>query len=737
MVVALLLATLALNACAGLGGRSAPTAPASQATPSTETTPTSPPAGAGPAPTAAVQSTPTIAPTYAPPTATPAANGLADAVSQYVAAWQDGRYSDMYQLLNAAARSTITETKFVQRYSNIATGIELESTTVQATVPANSAPAGTPPTVVVPMHVTYSLAVLGKIEEDNVLPMVVENGAWKVAWTPGLIFRDLDATRVVRYDAISPQRGSILDRNGNVLAQDGAILLVGVIPGEIKDEAALLKAMSDYLKMPPDAIKKLYASAQPDWFVPIQDLPMSEKPNADAKIGNLPGVDLREDHRRVYPYGNVAAHVVGYVTQVQDSELKGLQTKGYQVGDWIGRSGLEAWAENDLRGQIGATLAIVDQNGNVVRTIAQKLSVAGNNVVTTIDINYQTTALKTLGQKTGSLVVMNPQDNSILAIVSNPTFDPNQFVLGLSNAQWQMLNGPTKPLLFRAAQGLYATGSIFKVITMSAGLEKGGFKPTDTFDCGLDWRGLPGYVLHNWKAEGTLNLIQSLTGSCDPTFYTIGLKLNQIDPAILPTFARAFGLGQSSNTIGIDDAAGLVPDPAWKQKQLSQAWFDGDGVNLAIGQGYLLATPLQMANAFSTIANHGKLQTPVLVAEIKRPDGTVVKSFNAEAKGALPVSPTNLGYVTQGMRGVTSTPLGTAYYAWQGSPIPMEAKTGSAENETSKAHAWFVGYTSPDHPTLLALVMLEGGELGGQFAAPLGRQMVEYAVAHPIKPVAS
>ncbi|HEX5414214.1 MAG TPA: penicillin-binding transpeptidase domain-containing protein, partial [Chloroflexota bacterium] len=292
---------------------------------------------------------------------------------------------------------------------------------------------------------------------------------------------------------------------------------------------------------------------------------------------------------------------------------------------------------------------------------------------------------------------------------------------------------PDDPLLFRAASGLYPTGSIFKVITMAAGLEKGGFKPSNTFDCGLDWNGLPGVTLHNWKAEGTLNLIQSLTGSCDPTFYTIGLKLNQIDPNILPTFARGFGLGKPTGAVGIGDATGLVPDPAWKQQNIHQPWYDGDGVNLAIGQGYLLATPLQMANLYSAIADHGTLRTPILVSQIKGPDGSVVKSYTAENKGNLPVSAQNLGYITQGMKGVTSTPLGTAYYAWSSSKIPMEAKTGSAENETSKAHAWFVGYTSPEQPRVLALVMLEGGELGGEFAAPLGRQVVEYAVAHPVK----
>jgi penicillin-binding protein 2 len=639
----------------------------------------------------------------------------------------------MYGLLSISAKSTITQTKFVDRYTNIANGIDQISVAMLANPPADVTPTGSPPTLNVPFHVTYKLALLGDIEEDNTLPLVFENGAWKVAWTPGLIFKDLTATRTVRYDPVSARRGSVFDRNGNLLAEDGFVLTVGVIPGEIKNEADLLKTLSTYLQMPAADIKKLYAGAQPDWFIPIKDLPAAQKADAQAKLGSVLGVSLRDRPERVYPYGAAAADFVGYVSAVMDSELKDLHPKGYDTGDMIGRAGLESWGEQYLAGQKGATLSIQEPDGTVVRTIAQKLSAQGNDLVTTVDINYQIQANKVLGNHSGSLIVMNPQDNSILAIASQPTFDPNLFILGMTNAQWQALNAPTRPLLYRPAQGLYPTGSIFKVITMSAGLEKGGFKPSDTFDCGLDWHGLPGVTLHNWKAEGTLNLIQALTGSCDPTFYTIGLKLSQLDPNILPSFARAYGLGQSTGTAGIDDAAGTVPDPAWKQKQIGQPWFDGDGVNLAIGQGYLLATPLQMANVFSTIANHGSIRTPVLISQIKRADGTVVKSFVADARGTVPVSPKNLGYIVEGMRGVTSTPLGTAYYAWQGSTIPMEAKTGSAENETSKAHAWFVGYTPPEHPTILALVMLEGGELGGQFAAPLGRQVVEYAVAHPIK----
>ncbi len=743
IVTALILLVPILSACSALGrgpNNVGPTATASApstdaaSTPGSTTAPSpTGPSTAQPGPTSS-SATVTVVPTPAAATPSPAANALEDTVTRYTTAWQNRAYSDMYGLVSTSARSTITEEKFVARYSSIADGIGLTSTTVQASIPPNAAAAGASPQVTVPIHVVYKLSVLGDVAEDNVLPLVLENGVWRVAWTPSLIFRDLTADRLVRYDPVLPRRGSIFDRNGNVLAQEGPIQTIGVVPGEIKDQSTVVSALADYLKMSPDDIKKAYSTAQPDWFVPLKDLSAADGTTAQAKLSSIPGIAFRDNHRRVYPYGPATAHVVGYETRVQASELKTLHDKGYEDGDWIGRAGLEAWGEDYLRGQKGATLAIVDSDGAVVRTIAQKLSVAGNNIYTTLDVNYQTQANKVLGSKTGSIIVMNPQDNSLLAIASLPSYDPNQFILGMTDAQYQTLNGPQKPLLFRATQGLYPTGSIFKVITLSAGLERGGFKPSDTFDCGMDWKGLPGVTLHNWKAEGTLNLIQGLTGSCDPTFYTIGLKLNQIDPTILPSFARAFGLGQSTGAAGLDDAPGTVPDPAWKEKQLSQPWYDGDGVNLAIGQGFLLANPLQMANVFSTIANNGKIQTPVLVSQIKRPDGTVVKSFATETKGAVPVSHANLGYVQQGMREVTSTPLGTAYYAWQGSPIPMEAKTGSAENETTKAHAWFVGYTSPEHPTLLTLVMLEGGELGGQFAAPLGRQIVEYAIAHPVKP---
>ncbi|MGH2458831.1 MAG: penicillin-binding transpeptidase domain-containing protein, partial [Chloroflexota bacterium] len=651
----IVLAIMMVAAC-GRGGAPtpAPTQPAAQAP------------APGVAPTMAPTAVPTVViptATVAPASPTPSADALKSAVDQYVQAWQGGHYADMYPMLSASAKASITQDKFVQRYTDITGGIDQISVSVTPSVPATVSPGSTSP-VEVPYHVTYKLATLGDVSEDNQLPMVLENGAWKVSWTPGLIFKDLTADRLVRYDSTNPTRGSILDRNGNILAEDGPILTVGVVPGEIKDESAMLKALSDYLKVPPDQIKSLYASAQPDWFVPIKDLPYSDKATAEQKLGGVLGVSLRQRTRRVYPYAAATVDVVGYVSPATQADMAALHAKGYDVGDMVGRAGIEAWGEQYLAGQKGATLSILNQDNSLVRVIAQKAPANGDTIITSLDVNYQIQANKTLGDHAGSLIVMNPQDNTILAMASTPSFDPNLFVLGMTDAQWQQINGPKHPLLYRPAQGEYPTGSIFKVITMAAGLEKGVTKPSETFDCGLDWHGLPGVTLHNWKAEGTLNLIQGLTGSCDPTFYTIGLRLSQLDPNILPSFARAFGLGKSTQTSGVDDAPGLVPDPAWKQKTQGQPWYDGDGVNLAIGQGYLLATPLQMANVYSTIANHGTLRSPVLVTEIKGPDGSVVQSFSAKTMGQVPVSPKNLGYIVEGMRGVTSTPLGTTYYAW-------------------------------------------------------------------------
>ncbi|MDQ6672441.1 MAG: penicillin-binding transpeptidase domain-containing protein, partial [Chloroflexota bacterium] len=535
-------------------------------------------------------------------------------------------------------------------------------------------------------------------------------------WQPSLIFSGLTATSAVRVTPDIPARGRILDRSDKPLADNGAILVVGVVPGDIKDEPALLNALADGLGLSPETIKQRYQGGQPSWFMPIVERPEADREELTAKFGTLAGVALHDRPARVYPFGSAAAHVVGYVGHPTADELRTLAAAAYDESDWIGRAGIEAWGDQRLAGTRGGSIQIVDQSGRVLRNVAHRAAEPGQDIRLKLDAAIQTAAMTALGDKSGSVVILDPRDNSVLALASQPSFDPNQLVIGLSDAEWQQLNGEQHALVLRASESAYPTGSIFKVITMAAGLDQAGFKPSSTFDCGLDWNGLPGMTLHNWQPQGTLTLTQALVQSCNPAFYSIGLKLDTLDPTLLPTKARTFGLGQPTRTVGIHEVAGTVPDPEWKQKQFHEAWASGDGVNLAIGQGYLLATPLQMANAYAALARAGELVAPNLVADESR-----------QTIGLLNLSSGTQSAILDGMKRVTSTPQGTAYYAFRDESVPIAAKTGSAENENPDAHAWFVGFTPPESPSLLVLVMVEGGQHGGTVAAPLARMLIDLA----------
>jgi penicillin-binding protein 2 len=654
------------------------------------------------------------APTVPAPTATPVPKRPEDAASAFFSAWQQGQYAAMYDLLSADAQAATPRDLFLRRYSNIHDGIGEIKLSVVSSGPAVQRDAALSE---VPFNVTHTLAVFGDVAESNTLPLVQEQGAWKIAWQPGLIFTGLTASSTVRVTPDMPVRGRILDRSEKPLADNGSILSVGVVPGEVKDEPALLKGLSDALGVPPEAIKQRIQGGQPTWFMPIVDRPESDRGELESTIGALPGVALQDRPARVYPLGAAAAHVVGYVGHPNADELRQLAPAGFVESDWIGRSGIEAWAEEQLAGKKGGNIQIVDQGGRVLRTVAQKAAVPGKDVKLSIDAAIQTAAAQALGDKTGSVVVMDPRDRSVLALVSEPGFDPNRFVLGLSDAEWQELNGPARPLLLRATESAYPTGSIFKVVTLAAALENGVVKTSDSFDCGPDWNGLPGVTLHNWQAQGTLQLTEALTESCNPAFYEMGLRLDRLDPNILPTFARAFGLGKTTSTPGVHESPGTVPDPSWKQQQLGQPWSSGDSVNLAIGQGYLLATPIQMANAYASLTD-GSVAAPNLVAGNK-----------GETLGNLKISPSTTSAILDGMKRVTSTSRGTAYYAFRDEKLPIAAKTGSAENENPDAHAWFVGFLPPDKPSLLVLVMVEGGQHGGTVAAPIARDLIDMAYA--------
>jgi len=649
----------------------------------------------------------------------------------YLKDWATGHYRQMYQLLSSQAQAAHSESWFTDWYRQVtqtATITKIQTTILSTpTVPKG---AGDGASLQVPVQVVFHTILVGSFTEENSVPVVIQKGQWRVDWSPSLYFNGLGAQDAVRMFPLNPTRGSILDRKGRPLAMTGYEVTIGVVPGQLAKggkEAQTLQIIGQYLHQTPAQLQKIFANQPAGWFIPLGNVPASQEAQVDKQLNPLPGVLLRHTPIRTYPQGTVASHVVGYVSHITPQELKQLAPEGYTADDIVGRAGVESWANSQLAGRKGGILAIVGSDGSVISIIARRNAVAGDNVVLSIDLDIQKEAETVLHNLAGSVVVLDPRTNAVLAMASYPNFDPNQFVTGLTPQQWQALStNPNQPFLDRPVQAAFATGSIFKPITMTAGMGALGIQPSRIFDCNYWWNGPGGLHLHNWRVEGNLNLIQSITGSCDPTFYQIGLELWQRNPSILSQYATEFGLGQKTGINGVSEISGLVPSPAWKAATYHQPWYAGDSVELAIGQSYLQATPMQMANMYSAFAANGLRRSPLLVQKIVTPQGQVVQTFTAKTLGHLPASPATLAAIKQGMLGTTSTPLGTAYYAFSTYKHPMEVKTGSASNQGPLAHAWFVGYSPPDNPQYVVLVMIEGRGESMQIASPMARQLMDY-----------
>ncbi|MDQ3810673.1 MAG: penicillin-binding protein 2, partial [Chloroflexota bacterium] len=305
----------------------------------------------------------------------------AEVAATFFEAWQQQQYGRMYDLLSHTAQTITTPEVFTRRYANIHDGIGESRTVVRVTGSPQPVPEG----VQVPFTVTRTVALFGEVSETNSLPLVEEQGAWRVAWQPSLIFNGLTQASSVRVLPEYPRRGRILDRNGKPLADNGSVLAVGVVPGEIQDEAALLTALSSALDLPPDTIKQRYQGGQPDWFMPITTRRADERPELQTRIGGVPGVALQDQPARVYPLADAAAHVIGYVSHPTADELRTLATSGYDESDWVGRAGLEAAAEARLAGRKGGSIRIVDPSGRVFRTIVEQPASPGEDLRLNLD----------------------------------------------------------------------------------------------------------------------------------------------------------------------------------------------------------------------------------------------------------------------------------------------------------------------------------------------------------------
>jgi penicillin-binding protein 2 len=528
---------------------------------------------------------------------------------------------------------------------------------------------------------------------------------------------------------LATTRGRILARDGTELATFTEGAVVGVVPGQVRSQAGLLASLAPALGVTADFITKQLAQSwvTNDTFVPIRTLSGVALDAAKGKLAVIEGVQLQPTRIRSYPTG-LASQTIGYLAQAGDADAQKKSSRGVEAGDMIGKadSGLEATLDDVLGGTYGWRLTIVEPNGAVAETLAETPAIPGQDVVLSLDVAVQRAAEAALGDRKGAIVAEDPWSGEILAIASRPTFDLNAFINNDTAAIAKYSADPNKPLFDRATFGQYPTGSSFKPITAAAALRTGLYKYGDVLPCPVRWTGYgPQWVQLNHETGdlGNIDLRTAMARSCNTFFYELGKRLNDRDPNLLPDAAKSFGLGKATDIDYVLEAEGIVPSPAWKQSYFKvpadQGWNPGDATNLSIGQGFLLATPLQMANYASALANDGIVWKPRLVTEIRDRTGKTVRTFAKTQAGHANATNTELSLIRDTMHAVTSDRDGTVAFVFQNYKVTTAGKSGTAESPApGKVDAWFVGFASFEQPSIaFAAVLDEFTEVPGRFGS--------------------
>lgn len=550
---------------------------------------------------------------------------------------------------------------------------------------------------------------------------------WDLQIMRGSELRKLSEQNRVRVKKILAPRGIIYDRTGKAIADTRPSFNIYLTPEDIKDFSQTVDGLARLLNCDREEIieKMKEASNMPPSF-PIKirsDIPMDEVAKIEAHRVYIPGVSIRIEPKRNYPYGPSFAHVIGYVSEISPGELKNKLYKNYSPGDYIGKYGIERAYESDLRGIDGEKRVEVDAVGREVRTLDIIDPIPGNDLHLNLDLDLQLAADKALENKKGAVVALDPRTGGVIVLVSRPGFDPNKFASGISKADWQKIAlDKAHPLLDRAIQSAYPPGSTYKVLMALHALELGLINEHTTFTC---TGGMPfgSRTFKCWKhaGHGTVNLHRAIVESCDVFFYNLGLKLG-IDR--IHEISDVVGLGHATGIDLPNEQKGLVPSTEWKRRRFNQPWYEGETLSVVIGQGAVWLTPIQLAQLSAFIANNGKDFKPQIVDRIVSPEGKILKTFEPAVKGEMKFKEKNLRLVQDGMRDVVNQPNGTAY----GSRLPnvlMSGKTGTAQAGSEKTglpdHAWFIAYAPAKDATIAMSILVESGGHGSSAAAPVAK----------------
>lgn len=657
-----------------------------------------------------------------------------DVVLTYIEAWQNRNYEGMYAYLSSESRSALSQEDFSQLMTDFAKNMSMQSLSASVVSSATG-----PSTALVKYSTNFVTSLFGEFVRESETNWVMEDGGWKIVWDNGALLPELSGGNTLALELRRQERGDIYDADGVPIVEETRAYSLGITPGEIEDgkEGLLVYYLSELTGKTEQSIYELYEDAGPTWYVPVGEASADEVGERWNAISGLGGLVLSEYDSRYYFSGGVAPQSVGYVLGISEEQLEEYYQRGYLGDESVGQAGLEKYAEESLAGKPSASLYVVNPEGQVVTRISQADPQPPQSIITTLDTNLQIETQKAISGFTGAAVVMEVETGRILAIASSPGFDPNLFEpenLNSAELLGDLLSDERKPLLNRAAQSSYPPGSIFKIITMAAALESDLYTPESSYYCGHYFEELQGERFEDWTLDkgfdpsGDLTLVEGLMRSCNPWFYHLGLDLfRQMGATYLSDMARGFGLGSATGIGQIAEDVGSIPDPA----------TDGDAVQQGIGQGEMLATPLQVVRFIAAIANGGTLYRPQMIESSITSTGVTTFTFVPEEQGTLPISDTTLEAIREGMWLVVKASRGTAHDELNGLNIDMYGKTGTAQNPLGEAHAWFTGFTETnreDKPDIAVVVFVENGGEGSEIAAPIFRRIVEtYYFGEPQK----
>ena len=560
----------------------------------------------------------------------------------------------------------------------------------------------------------------------------------------------------VRMVSLPAYRGKIKDRNDEILANIRPSFNLYITVEDTRDPEASLNFLEKKIPIERSKLKLKMSREKPFKDILIKaDITREEVAFVEENNMRLPGIKIKAEPLRNYVHKSLMSHALGYLGEISKSKLNSGDESFYNLGDFVGKSGLEHVFESTLRGKKGNKEVEADVSGRELKVLRKLPSQSGNNLVLTIDVKIQKELEKAMAKNpekitNGSVVVIKVQTGEILAIASKPSFDPNKFASGISQKNWKKLvNDEMHPLQNRSIHSQYPPGSVYKIAVAYAALEEGVIDAESKINCPGSFKlGRGKYRCWKKKGHGALKLHDALVQSCDVYFYNLGHRLG-IDT--LAHYATKFGFGKTTG-IGLNrEKNGLVPTTQWKLKDRKQPWFLGETISASIGQGYNLVTPLQQANMMVAVANGGMLLKPYLVKRIENPDGRILNEFFPEIKGKIGGKSENLEIIRKALHDVVNGPKGTGRKA-KLDDIVVSGKTGTVQvvrmkikKELKKEeipykhrdHAWFVGFAPYEKPEIVVAVLIEHGGHGGATAAPIAKKIIKkYFQLYPLKPAA-